>query len=236
MNVVSVVAPPPTIVFLPLPARPFDPLGDDLPDVPRVAPPIMPPAPPPAPAPPPPVPPPDRPRKQPERQPDAPAQPPRPDAPGAEYDRLIQQAREAFQTQEYGRTAARVRQALRLPERQPDAWFLLGHALIAQGKYHEAHDALVQGLLLRPDWPLSDYRPLELYDEAAEYSAHLQAAQQAWQRHPADPCLLFVVGYLLWFDGRRDEASDLFRRLLPLPQEGRSAELFLRALPAGPTL
>jgi len=166
---------------------------------------------------------------------------PRPPAaeadPREEHARQEREGREAFRLGEYGRAALRFRAAARLLPAEPVPYFLLAQALLAQGKYHEAHDAVLAGLARRPDWPASGFRPLELYGEGVvEYTEHLRALGEAVARHPLDPVLLFLYGYGLWFDGRRDEASGYFRRALPRSADAGAINLFLLALPAGETL
>jgi tetratricopeptide (TPR) repeat protein len=220
-----------------------------IPEVPRV--PEKPPVPPPPPLEkPPPSPPPRKeepkepPKKEiskpPERKPaprkdGEPLLPPRPalpEDPREAHALLVERGQESFQDLEYGRAVQRFRAAIRLLPGEAYPYFLLAQALVAQGKYHEAHDSILAGLRLRPDWPRAAHRPLELYGAAVgEYSEHLARLQDALRRHPGDPVLLFLLGYQLWFDGRKDEAGPLFRRALPRAADRDAIERFLRALP-----
>ncbi len=209
----------------------------------------------PKPMPPPPAekPPPPPPRKEEPKEPpkkEAPPPPPRkpapkegelglprppalPDDPREAHAQLVALGEESFKDLEYGRAVQRFRQAIRRLPDEPMPYFLLAQALVAQGKYHEAYDSLLAGLRLRPDWPRSDFRPLELYGEAVgEYADHFAKLEQTLRRHPDDPVLLFLVGYQLWFDGRKEEAGPLFRRALPRTANRDAIERFLRALPA----
>jgi tetratricopeptide (TPR) repeat protein len=239
------VQPPPTVVVAPPPDRDaladqalalfqrrvredprYEPPPDDR-DVrppPARVPPPMPPAdqpkpPPPKPPPPPPKPP--EPLKP-------PPEPPGPlDDPAAENARLVELGRAAFADGEYGRAALRFRQAVAVAPKQPLAHFALGQALFALGKYHDAVDALHDGLALQPDWPSWKFRPADMYGpNAADYADHLKALEDARDRLPADPVLLFLDAYQLWFAGRRDDARPLFRKVLP---DDGAAGLFLRA-------
>jgi Flp pilus assembly protein TadD len=73
---------------------------------------------------------------------------------------------------------------------------------------------------------------LELYGAAVgEYAEHLERLRQTLRKHPDDPVLLFLLGYQLWFDGRKEEARPLFRRALPRAADRAAIERFLRALP-----
>lgn len=238
VTVISYLAPPPPpVIILPVAVAPAAPAVAFLDDPPAPRVPIQPVVPPPQPGAPPPVP---EQAAPPARNPEQPPQPPRRPAilkPLVdEFDLAVQQGREAFRVQEYGRATQRFREALRQPDRDPAVWFLLAQSLIAQGKYHPAYDAVLEGLGRRPDWPESDFRPIELYEDAVEYGEQLQTIARVLERHPTDNHLLFLQGYLLWFDGRRDEAGVVFRRLIPQMADTRMIDRFLRALPAGQTL
>lgn len=236
---VSVVNPAPPILLLPPLFPPPEPLPqEDLPEVPRDQERVPPP-------PPPPQPPPRArvPRQQEQKPPPPPPlerELPRPRGPLAdrdqEYDRLLREGREAFHLQEYGRAVLRLQAAIRLKEDQAEGYFLLGQALLALGKYHLAQDALAGGLRLRPEWPLSGHRSLEWYNEVIEYSEHLLLLEEAVDRHPLDPVLLFVYAYFLWFDGRGEEAGDLFQQARRQGADPALIDLFLRALPMSETL
>jgi Flp pilus assembly protein TadD len=140
--------------------------------------------------------------------------------------------RDAFLVEEYGRAAQRFRQAMRLVPDNAEAYFLLAQAMLAQGKFHDAYDAIRDGLRRRPDWPTARFRPLELYGpRVTEYASLLRGTERALARHPDDPELLFVRGYVLWFDGRKEEARPYFRKARASLTEGELAEHFLRALP-----
>jgi hypothetical protein len=152
--------------------------------------------------------------------------------PQAESARLAALGREAFAAGEYGRAAERFRQASAAAPRDPEAQFLLAQTQVALGKYDEAVAAIHVGLRLRPDWPTTAFRPVELYgDSVADLPRHLEWLEEALRQHPNDPVLLFLYAYQLWFDGRRDEARLLFQRALPLTPDPSDCERFLLARP-----
>ena len=221
ITVVNYVTPPPIVMMPPAPPEPLPPQG--LPrfmEPPVVRPPVV--------------------KKDDAKPMKPPAELPKPEAPKAhpadEYDRQVRLGQEAFQAEEYGRSAQRFRQATVLQPDVGQAYFLLAQSLIAMGKYHEAYDAIVAGLERKPDWPTSGFRPVEMYEVQAEYPEHLRTLEEALARHPRDPELLFVAGYALWFDGRRDEAGRLFQRALARAKDRGPIERFLAALPAGEKL
>jgi hypothetical protein len=174
----------------------------------------------------------EAPKPPPRKTPELPRPPGPADDPREEYERLLERGQEAFKDLEYGRAAQRFRQAIRLMEKESLPRFLLAQALLAQGKYHEAYDAIVEGLRRKPDWPGAKFRPIELYGDAVgEYPEHLAALREALRRHPNDPVLLFLTAYQLWFDGRKEEARPLLRRALPRAADRDAIDRFLRALP-----
>lgn len=228
--VVQPPPPPPVVVETPPPdpgePPPVPPMADD-----RRVPPVMPE--------PPPRPPEKEPKKEAPRAPkraeddlDLPRPPAPADDPLDESGRQLALGREAFRAGEYGRAAQRFRQAARLAPDEARPNFLLAQALLAQGKYHEARDAVLAGLRRDPAWPKGRFRPLDLYgDNVADYAEHLRTLERVLTRHPGDPVLLFLSGYQLWFDGRRDEAATRFRRALPRSADRDAIDRFLRALP-----
>jgi tetratricopeptide (TPR) repeat protein len=172
--------------------------------------------------------PPERPARPGPRMPGPPAPA---DDPAEEAERLEGLGRESFKDLEYGRAAQRFAQASRLAPDLPMPRFLLAQALLAQGKYHDAADAIVGGLKRNPDWPKSKFRPMELYGAVGEYPEQMAALTEVQRRHPDDPDLLFLLAYQLWFDGRKEEARPLLRRALPRSKNRDAIERFLRALP-----
>jgi hypothetical protein len=188
--------------------------------------PVRPPQPPPKPVVPPP--PPDLPLKLPQL-----PQPPDPvEDDRAEHARLVRLGREAFTAQENGRAADRFRQAIRLRPIEPTAHFLLAQALFALGKYPEAADAVRAGLALRADWPASAYRFREAYGaDLGSFAEHLHRLEEAHDRFPDDANVLFLLGYVLWFDEKRAEARPLLRKALTLGGDRVTIGRFLE--PAG---
>jgi hypothetical protein len=152
------------------------------------------------------------------------------DDPDAEYKRLLGLGKEAFATGEHGRAADRFRQATRVRPQIAEAHFLLTQALLARGKYVAAYAAAVAGLALKPDWPMSGFRPLDLYGaNAADYPDHLRRLETAAADNAGDPAILFVHAYALWFDGRQDEARKAFQRALDAGADKDAVARFLRA-------
>jgi tetratricopeptide (TPR) repeat protein len=205
---------------------------------PQAPPPAPPPNAPPAPPPPAPKPvPPAPPLEAPGPPPELPKPPAPMDDPASESARLVGLGRAAFGNLEYGRAADRFRQAAILAPAQPLPQFLLAETLFAQGKYRDAVDAVQAGMVLQPDWPNVRFSPLDLYGpHPADYADHLRALQDALDRRPGDPDLLFLQAYALWFDGRKDDARPLFQKALPGFADPAVIQRFLRAAAGGAAL
>jgi len=192
------------------------------------------PVPPAKPAPRPPEPPRDKPKEKPPALPRPPL--PEPD-PRAESARLTALGRAAFAAAEYGRAAQRFGQATRADPNDALAHFLLAQAEVALGKYDQAVEAIQAGMRLEPDWPNAPFRPVTLYDgNVADLPEHLRRLDEALAAHPDDPVLLFLDAYQLWFDGRQDEARELFQRAAAVAPDRSFSERFLLARPDKPAI
>lgn len=162
--------------------------------------------------------------------------PPQPMAdPRQEAERLIALGRQAFAAQEYGRAGHRFSQAVVADPMTALPSFLLGQAHMALGRYDEAVMALQAGLRLRPEWPLVNFRPAELYGGAVEdQRLHRRRLEEALARHPQDLVLLFLQAYQLWFDGRLEDARPLFQKVAAAAPDPSFADNFLKARPGIP--
>jgi hypothetical protein len=87
-------------------------------------------------------------------------------------------------------------------------------------------------MALEPNWPAINFHPLDLYgNHAALYPAHLRRLEDVAGRFANDPVVLFLYGYQLWFDGRKDEARDFFQKARKGGADPVVIDRFLRALP-----
>ncbi len=147
--------------------------------------------------------------------------------------RLTESGADAFRGQEYGLAARRFQQAVELDPANSRAYFLLGQAYMALGKYAEAVQAIGLGLGLDASWPKSTFRPrFELYaDNPAEWQRHLDLLEDAQKRQPNQAGYVFLLAYERWFDDNRAEAIELFRRVRPLVADPELVDLFLKATP-----
>jgi hypothetical protein len=157
--------------------------------------------------------------------------------PRGENARWIDLGKESFADTDYGLAAQRFRQASVVLPNDPQAYFLLAQAYSALGKYREAVNAIKSGMQIEPNRPLANYQPLALYGtHVAFYPEHLHRLADVVDAFPNDPFVLFLYGYALWFDGRREEAVDYFRKALNAGADPVAVDDFLRAMPPGGSL
>jgi tetratricopeptide (TPR) repeat protein len=142
------------------------------------------------------------------------------DKPKDEHARQLAQGKEAFEGEAYAEADRRFEQAERAKPEDPLAYFLRAQAQFAQRQFREAVESIEAGLRRRPDWPGAPFRVRDLYGEnATDYVEHRKRLEEALERNPNDPFLLFLLGYQLWFDGKQGEAKELFQRALKLAPE-----------------
>lgn len=148
---------------------------------------------------------------------------------------LVREGLKALDNREYGLAAQRFRQAAIADRTSARARFLLAQTLFALGKYREAVVAIHEGMDLDPNWPQKPFRPrLDLYSgNEAAFVGQLKALQEALARSPENRFFLFLYAYQLWFDDRRAEAVQLFRRARAVTVDPTTIDRFLRAAPPG---
>jgi hypothetical protein len=150
-----------------------------------------------------------------------------------ESQRLVDLGTRAFRAQQYGVAALRYRQATEMNPTNSRAFFLLGQAYVALGQLRDAVRSIQDGLRLRPDWPIRDFRPrTELYAEALEdWAEHRRRVDDAVKQQPQDSGYLFLRAYVAWFHGQRREAVEWFQQARPLAADPRWVDLFLVHVP-----
>jgi hypothetical protein len=159
--------------------------------------------------------------------------PRQPDAnPKVESLQQIRLGREAFAAQEYGRAERRFQQAVQVLPQDAHAYFLLAQAQFALGKYAEAVSSIHAGMRLQVNWPSALFWPRDLYESNVDdYNEHLKNLARALSRYPDDPALLFLQGYELWFDDKRDEAKPFFVRAAARATDASFSRQFVPAQP-----
>lgn len=148
--------------------------------------------------------------------------------PKDEAARQVRLAQAAFAAEEYGRAVERLDEAIKAQPKEPLPRFLLAQVRFARGEYAEAVAAVRDGLALAPDWPATDFTPKPLYAGApARFDEQLKDLRRAAADRPDDVTVQFLLGYQLWFNGERGEATRLFRRLAPAVKERNLIDAFL---------
>ncbi|HEV3084819.1 MAG TPA: tetratricopeptide repeat protein [Gemmataceae bacterium] len=162
--------------------------------------------------------------------------PPAPEVkPRVENMRQIRMGREAFAAREYSRAERRFQDAVTALPQEAPAYFLLAQAQFAQGKYQEAVLAIQAGLRLNSNWPAALFWPRDLYEgNVADYVAQIKTLTETQTRYGDDPVLLFLIGYELWFDDRRDEARVFFKRAAAKSPDPTFCYRFVPPLPKIP--
>jgi hypothetical protein len=155
------------------------------------------------------------------------------DDPIEEGKRLARLGEAAFRGQEYGLAARKFSQALEVDPASGRAYFLLGQAYFALGKYRDAVQTIGLGLGLDPLWPKSPFRPrFELYgDHPEDWQRHLELLEDTLAQQPNNAGYLFLLAYLRWFDDERLEAARLFREVRPRVADPALVDQFLKATP-----
>ncbi|MBI2804060.1 MAG: tetratricopeptide repeat protein [Planctomycetes bacterium] len=147
----------------------------------------------------------------------------------SEGEQLIDEGIASFRKREFGLALLRFRQAGEADPPGPRAGFYQAQANLAIGKYAQAADLLKDALRKNPDWPASNFRPKkDLYGDPADLMNLRKRLEQAQAADPNDADLLFLLGYLSWFDGQRDEAVALFNRSRVRAGDTQWCDLFLK--------
>jgi cytochrome c-type biogenesis protein CcmH/NrfG len=147
--------------------------------------------------------------------------------PRVEADRQLEAGRAHFAQGEFSVALDDFRRAI---ARQPDdavAWFLLAQAQFAIGKFDDAVVSINAGMKRNPDWPQSRFQSRVIYGNN-QVAFDVQNLRNSLATDPNDPCLLFLLGVELWFDGKRDEAIPLFAKAVHLAKDPAPAQAFLQ--------
>jgi tetratricopeptide (TPR) repeat protein len=146
----------------------------------------------------------------------------------AESARQVRLGKEAFEALQYGRAIERCERAVAVAPDEALPYFMLAQARFAAGKYREAVAAIADGMKRRPDWPAARFQPRDLYgNNIGLFDNHLQALRQAVEAFPDDAGLLFLLGYELWFDGKKDEARRILEKAARRATDPTLIEAFL---------
>lgn len=158
--------------------------------------------------------------------------------PVAEARRLVDLGLIAFQRQEYSLAAFRFQQATDVDPAGSRAFFLLGQAGFALGKFKDAAKSIESGMRRQPNWPLSAFRPrVDLYTGIeADWFAHKKQLEIVVSLYADQSAYLFLLGHQLWFEGFHEEAAVIFRRARASAADPMFVDRFLDLVPPAPVV
>jgi tetratricopeptide (TPR) repeat protein len=105
------------------------------------------------------------------------------------------------------------------------ASLMSGHAYLASGKLKEAILAIQMGLSFVPDFPKSPFDLRTLY-RADRYEKIVEGVKAAAQASPEDADLAFLLGYLYYHSGKKEEAGKEFERAQKIAPEHAATRLY----------
>jgi|GEM_PF-3916478 len=118
-----------------------------------------------------------------------------------------------FANQQYRDAYQSYRRASQAAPRLAEAYFRQCYALTSMGSYSTAVTALRRGLSIDPDWSRSEFDPDKLYGEnKIAKEAHIENLKKVAAEKPLNPDLAVLLGLMLYFDGKIDQAGVEFRR------------------------
>jgi hypothetical protein len=148
--------------------------------------------------------------------------------PKADMQRLVRIGNDYFADGKYAQALSQYERAVSAAPLEPLAYFHEAQADLALAKYGQAVIAIQRGLRLHPHWHTADFQPRALYrDRDGEFQQHLANLAEVTGKNPNDESLLFLLGYELWFDGKRDEAVVLLRKAATLAVDPTVINRFL---------
>ena len=151
--------------------------------------------------------------------------------PKQEQQRQIKLGLAAFAQNAFGTAASRFSRAIELHPATPEPHFLLAQAMFARGDYRDALAAIVTGLRHDPARPSRRFPLRELYSDPGLFVGQLADLRATLNRLPNDSALAFLYGYMVWFDGDRQEARRWLEHALRLTDDPEPIRLFLQVAP-----
>jgi hypothetical protein len=134
-----------------------------------------------------------------------------------------------FRAGYFARAAERYQQTLAQTPDNDEAQFKRGAALAAAGHYSEAIRVLRDALHHRPDWPFVQHDLVTLFPDQASIDKLLGNLEREARRPDAEPDVVFLSAYILYFSGHRD-AAEVFLRNPPGGIVPAHFQLFLQAI------
>lgn len=131
-----------------------------------------------------------------------------------------------FNAGTYHRAVDQFRLAIKQVEDDPTTHFYLAQSLFAVGKYHEAAQAIKDGLRLNPEWLEVEFDVRTLYGNRAELLAQLGALGKELNANTLDRNLLFLMGFELFIAGERERARTILEQVVRLEADDRHLKPF----------
>jgi tetratricopeptide (TPR) repeat protein len=161
-----------------------------------------------------------------------PALPPLLHGPGANvwnFKAYMAQAHKLFKQGKYTHAAARYETAKRALRDKPAAHIAHGHALLASGDYHTAALMLQRALKVFPQWVNARLDLAGTFARAEDLKRREKEIGEQLAQAPKSVTHNFMMGYIYWYTGRRDEAIPFFEKVVEVSKgaAATSARLFL---------
>ncbi|HWE04224.1 MAG TPA: hypothetical protein VG326_17595 [Tepidisphaeraceae bacterium] len=103
----------------------------------------------------------------------------------------------------------------------------LANTLFAQKQYKAAAEAVTPGLRYLPEWPAITIDLRSLHHDPAEYESLMEDLQAKANAAPQDANLQFLLGYELYFTGKKAAANEQFQRTLKIDPNHAGAKTLL---------
>lgn len=128
---------------------------------------------------------------------------------------------EAFRAGEYRAAAKQFKLAAELNQGDPASRLYATHALFAIGRYTEAVKYLRRALSLEPRIALLTFDIRDDYGEPSDFERHLSSLRRALRIAPANMDRLALLGYVLNYTDRPDEAYEVLAKARQIDHRDR---------------
>jgi tetratricopeptide (TPR) repeat protein len=113
----------------------------------------------------------------------------------------------------YARASDAYQTAVAMKPDSAIARFAQAHAAFANGEYDFAALTLRQALTMEPNWGLANFRLSELFGDRKDLDERTLDLEHLNLLRHDDPAAQFLLAYVYYFDGRYDDAAQLFSKL-----------------------
>ncbi|MFO0948900.1 MAG: tetratricopeptide repeat protein [Planctomycetota bacterium] len=131
-----------------------------------------------------------------------------------------------FNAGSYHRAADQFRLAIKQVGDDPTPHFYLAQSLFAMGKYHEAAQAIKDGLKLNPEWLEVDFDMKSMYGNAGDLLTQLRDLGKDLKANPLDRNALFLLGFELFVTGEKERAKIILEQAARLEADDRHLQPF----------